>query len=121
MGADDRLCRSRHHERERRLVGARIPGPGADGHRARLRAAGARHRACGVDMTMRGYLIRRVPRAALALVLVVLITYLLFGVLPHTGAGSLSNYVKDVFVNSYRGRGAVPGLIVARRPAPPPL
>ena len=68
-------------------------------------------------MTMRGYLIRRVPRAALALVLVVLITYLLFGVLPHTGVGSLSNYVKDVFVNSYRGRGSVPSLIVARLPA----
>ncbi|HTX46250.1 MAG TPA: ABC transporter permease [Solirubrobacteraceae bacterium] len=66
---------------------------------------------------MRGYLVRRVARAALALVLVVLITYLLFGVLPHTGAGSPGTYLKAIFVNSYRGRGSVPGLIVARLPA----
>jgi len=68
-------------------------------------------------VTLRRYLIRRVPRAALALVLVVLIAYLLFGVLPRTGGASLSGYLKAIFVDSYRGRGSVPSLIVGRVPA----
>jgi peptide/nickel transport system permease protein len=68
-------------------------------------------------MTMRGYLIRRVPRAVLALVLVVLLTFLLFGVLPHGGSSALSGYLKGIFSNDYQGHSSVASLIVAKLPA----
>jgi len=76
-------------------------------------------------MTIRAYLIRLLGSAVLALVLVALVTYLLFRVLPNAsnGArGSLLDYLKAIFLHlnvgySHRRHSSVLSLIVARLPA----
>ena len=76
-------------------------------------------------MTIRAYLVRRVGRAVLALVLLALLAYLLFRVLPDAsnGArGSLFDYLKSIFLHlnvgySDRRHSSVLSLIIARLPA----
>ncbi len=75
-------------------------------------------------MTIRAYLLRRLGRAVLALILVALVTYLLFRVLPDAtnGArGSLLDYLKAIFLHlnvgySHRRHSSVLSLIAARLP-----
>jgi peptide/nickel transport system permease protein len=76
-------------------------------------------------VTIRAYMLRRVVRAVLALILVALVTYLLFRVLPRDGngaRGSLFDYLKGIFLHlnvgySDRRHSSVLSLIVARLPA----
>ncbi len=75
-------------------------------------------------MTIGAYMIRRLVRAVLALILVALVTYLLFRVLPDAtnGArGSLLDYLKSIFLHlnvgySHRRHSSVLSVIAARLP-----